>query len=631
MPNRLFQAVLVAALVTPTAARTQSISVVAARGFHPTAVLGPHVRYVLATDSADGSAIIRDLAVPPVAFAGSIRIEGTVPFARAPERQPFADTIRFEADGRAVLALADAAGRPPMLVEVTGSRVFPAGRINITAPRWPLSRVLLVTISPADLYELVYRGTGLGERDRVRVDDRAGFVFLTDPTMGSTTVAIGFGRNTRGRVQSDVASILVPRSYDGQVANERRTVGALTLIVDPARDEDVARAEIVFGVGDSEAEAMRVARLSSEEPTSPLRAAPLRWHTPSADADLLVRQVFLAAGWALDWDALQGERSIPSSAERPVLNAQDADAGAIIALQRGDTGAVCGSYRLLRPTGDRPTRSELALRVTARGRVFAAADTSDPADDASLVLLGYSCYLATRNGTMLRQDYPVLRAAGSRAARAGGEAAAEAVERLAELDDELVRLSPGRAAEGDSLRAEAARIAGTSAAPLPGQLWRSVFADAQRGIAEYGRLSAGGDLGGLSFGAAGNFVESMVGEVFGVTEYLDHLEIAPQLGGIADDQSWQLDGLLLSGGDTLGLAYRPASRSAVVKLTAAQRHRIVLRFPWLAANSCVMARRGPDSERLALVQQSDNSFYVDVRAAFDPATITLSAGPCGGP
>ena len=629
MSNRLVLGTL-AALLSPALLRAQSITVPATRGFHPTAVLLPHVRYVVAADSDDGSLLIADLAVPPAAFAGAIRIEGTMPYARQPERRPFADTVRFETDGRVQLLLADAPNRPPMIVEVTGARGVPAGRINVIAPRWPLTRVLLATISPADLYDLVDRVTGFGVRDRIRVDDRQGFAFITDSSTGSATVAIGFGRGTRGRFQSDVASVIVARDFGGQVGRERRTVGAISMILEPARDDEgTARAEIVFGVGDSEAEAMRAAQAASQEPQVTPRASSLRWQTPSADANLLVRHVMAASGWMLDWDAVRGERSIPSSAARPIINADDASQGAVIALQRGDTAAVCGSYRLLRSPDGSATRSETGLHLTARGRTFVPSDSTTPADDAALVMLGYACYSATRSRAMLQAEYPVMAAAAARAARAGGEAAGEAVERLAELDDELVRLIPGRAAAGDSLRVEAARLAGMASAPMPGALWRSVFADAQRGIAsDYGRLSAGGGTGGLSSGAAGTFVGSMAGEIFGITEYLDHVEIAPQLGGIADDQTWTLDGWLLARGDTLGLTYRPATRTATIRLSATQLHRIVLRLPWLTATSCVTSRRGPDAERLPLVQLSDGSFYIDVRAAFDPATITLTASAC---
>jgi hypothetical protein len=60
--------------------------------------------------------------------------------------------------------------------------------------------------------------------------------------------------------------------------------------------------------------------------------------------------------------------------------------------------------------------------------------------------------------------------------------------------------------------------------------------------------------------------------------------------------------------------------------------RLVLRFPWLAANSCVEVRRGRDPvERLTLVMLSDGSAFVDVRGWFDPAELRISARACGGP
>ncbi len=613
----------------------QSIAVVVNPNFRPTAALQPHVRYIVGADSADGTALLQELAVPPVAFAGSVRIEGVQPGARAPERRPFADTVRFDADGRVQLLLADAAGRPPMAVEVVGARGAAAGRIAITAPRWPLGRAMLVTIAPADLYELAYRGAGFGVRDRIRVDDRTGFAFLTDSSAGPTTVAIGFGRATRGRIQSDLGQVVVARDFGGETGRERRTVGALTMIIDPARGDDgTAHVEILFGVGDTETDATRAAHAASDEPPLTPRTPALRWHTPSTDADLLVRHLFAAAGWMLDWDLLDGERSIPSSSVRPVLRAADAWLGTPIVLQRGDTAAVCGSYRLLRgPPTARSARSEVAIRLGPRGRYLAVTDTATTEADAALVLLGYACYAATRDASLLRADFPRLAAAVARAVQGDAEELApEAVERLAELDDELARLAgDGRRSSGDSLRAEAARLAGRASSPLPGSLWRLVFAEAQRGIGrDYGRLSESGGPGGASLAAAGTFVALMAGEVFGVTEYLDRLEVAPQLAGIADDQLWQLDGWLLNGGDTLGISYRPADRSAVIRLTAAQRRRLVLRFPWLAATSCVTARRGAEGERLPLVQQADGSFYVDVRATFDPAEIRVLAESCGG-
>ncbi len=609
----------------------QTIAVTTNRGFHPTAVLLPHVRYIVAADSADGSVLIDELSVPPVTFTGSVRIEGVQPGARAPEQRAFPDTVRFEPDGRVMLLVADAAGRPPMRVEVDGARGATGGRISITAPRWPLGRAMLITVSPADLYELGH-GTGFGSRDRIRVDDRGGFAYLSDSTAGPTTVAIGFGRGTQGRIQSDAASILIQRDYGGETGRLRRQLGALTMVVDPARDDDgTARADVVFGIGNSEAEASHAAQAAADEPQITPRAAPLRWHTPSSDADLLVRQLTAVAGWMLDWDLVGGQHTIPSSALRPAIRATDAWAGAPLALQRGDTAAVCGSYRLLRGAGTDRARDEVALRLGPQGRSFSRSDSTSPASDAALVLLGWSCYLATRDAVMLRADYPKLAAAATRASTGdAGALGPEAVERLAELADEMARLGGGAVSSGDSLRGEAARLARSQAAPLPGSLWRGVFAQAQSGINhEYGRLSDGGPVGGTSLAAGGTLVDEVAGELFGINEYVDHLEIAPQLAGIADDQAWSIDGWLLANGDTLGMTYRPADRAAMIRLSAAPRRRFVVRFPWMTPNGCVSIRRGSETERPLVTQQSDGSAYFDVRGTFDPAVITVSASACG--
>lgn len=620
---------LLALLLSPPLA-AQAIAVTVNRNFHPTAVLLPHVRYIIASDSSDASLVIDELSVPPVTFTGFIRIEGVQPGARAPEQHAFPDTVRFEPDGRVMLLVADAAGRPPMRIEVDGARGATGGRISITAPRWPVGRAMLVTVSPADLYELGH-GTGFGSRDRLRVDDRGGFAYLTDSTTGPTTVAIGFGRGTRGRIQGDAASILIQRDYGGETGRLRRQLGALTMVVDPARDDDgTARADIVFGIGNSEAEASHSAQAAADEPQITPRPAPLRWHTPSADADLLVRQLTTVAGWMLDWDLVGGQRTIPSSATHPAVRAVDAWAGAPLALQRGDTAAVCGSYRLLRGAGTDPTRDEVALRLGPQGRVFTRSDTTSPASDAALVLLGWSCYLTTRNAAMLRADYPKLAAAATRASTSdAGVLGPEAVERLAELADEMARLGGGPSS-GDSLRGEAARLASTQAAPLPGSLWRGVFSQSQSGVnREYGRLSDGGPIGGTSLAAGGALVDQVAGELFGINEYVDHLEIAPQLAGIADDQAWSIDGWLLADGDTLGMSYRPADRAATIRLSAAPRRRFVVRFPWMTPSGCVSIRRGNDTERPLVTQQSDGSLYFDVRGTFDPAVITVSASACG--
>jgi hypothetical protein len=328
----------------------------------------------------------------------------------------------------------------------------------------------------------------------------------------------------------------------------------------------------------------------------------------------------------LDWDVVGGERPLPASASRPAVRALDTWLGATLALQRGDTAAVCGSYRLLtRAGGSAASHVEVGPRLARVGRVLGATDSSDASADAALVLLAYTCFAANRDATALRQAWPLLAAAAARAARDGpAELAAEAVERLAELDDALAR------GGGDSLRAEAARLAPPEVPGVPATLWRAATQEAQRGISrDFGRLSSGGAEGGVSAAAAGAWLDLVVDELFGVGEYLDHIEIAPQLAGIADEFTWQLEGWRLANGDTLTFTYRPADRRATLRITAPRRRRVALRFPWLTAGSCVTSRRGPDSaERLPVVQQADGSFYVDVRGAYESAEIRISAGGC---
>ena len=625
---------VLAALVTGGSLAAQNIGVVATPLFRPTAVLLPHLRYVVAADSGDSRAVLRDIAVPPVGF-GSIRIDGVQPGARDPETHPFADTVRFDGDGRVVLLLADGRGRPPMSVEVFGSRGAPGGRIVITAPGLPLGRVILVTVSPADVYELIWRRTGYGDRDNLRLDDLGGMAYLTDTTAGTTTVAIGFGRGTTGRIQSDVASMIVARDFGGTTGRERRLVNSLVLAIDPRRDDaGVARAEIVFGVGNTDNEAFQATRAASlEQPSSPA-LPPLRIATPSPDVTLLMRHLFAATGLMLSWDMLGGERPIPASASRPSVRAGDAAAAAAFVVQRGDTAALCGTYRLLRrSSGNGASRPEVGPRLGRNGRFLSVSDSSDPSADAAMVMLAFACYEATRDAVFLRGEYPALAGAAQRAASSvPGASSAEALERLAEMQDELTRFAgTGFAVSADSLRAQAAALSPPGVAPSAAALWRSVTTEARQGLnRDYGRLSSGSEEGGVSMAAVGAFFDQLTGELFGVTEYLDRLEIAPSLDGIADDFTWQLDSWQLGGRETLGLSYRPADRRATIRITASQRHRLVLRFPWLGSGSCIMARRGPDTERLTPVSQADGSVYVDVRGAYEPAELVLSADPCPG-
>ncbi|MFI5281007.1 MAG: hypothetical protein ACHQU1_10950, partial [Gemmatimonadales bacterium] len=115
----------------------------ATRSLRPTAVLVPHVRYVLAVDSETGQIALRDLAIPPVVF-GTVRIEGIQPFQRETTPHAFADTVRFEPDGRVLLLRADDLDRDRRTAQLVGARGVGGGRLVISAPRWPINRVLLV-------------------------------------------------------------------------------------------------------------------------------------------------------------------------------------------------------------------------------------------------------------------------------------------------------------------------------------------------------------------------------------------------------------------------------------------------------------------------------------------------------
>jgi len=627
-----FVTAIVLALASAGPARAQSIVVVANRTFRPTAVLGPHLRYVVATDSADGSALLRDVAIPPVVFAGSIRVEGVQPGARAPEPAPFADTVRFEPDGRPVLRLADAGGRPPISVQLVGARGAAAAKLVITAPQFPLGRAMLITISPADIYDLHRRAVGYGDRDDLQVDDRAGMAYLSDPGAGPTTVAIGFGRGAHGRMQADAAQLLVTRVFDGVPGTERRDVRALTLAIDPDRDASgTAHAEILFGLGNSAAEAAAAAQAVSDEPAFRPRASALRIVTPSDDIALLVPQILAASGWMLDWDVIDGQRTVPASAADPAVRAVDGWYGASLARQRGDAAAVCGTYYIVRPAGDPrvPSRVEVAPALGAQGRTILVSDSTSPDAEAAAILLAHKCFAISRDTALLRRAWPALAAAGARLTGASPDLAADALERLGDMDDAL-RSIEGSAHEphGDSLRAVAAALPAGAPSPTNTEMWNAILDEARRGVhRDYGRPSGSGP-GGLSAVAAGTFMDMVVGRLFGVREYLDRIEVRPHVDGIADGETWQLQGWLFGGGDTLGVSYRPADRRAVIRLVASQRRRVVLQFPWLTETSCVTARRGPDVEHLPLTMLADGGYYVDVRAFYDAAELTVSAAAC---
>jgi hypothetical protein len=588
----------------------------------------------VAVDSETGQIELRDLAIPPVVF-GTVRVEGIQPFQRESAPRAFADTVRFEADGRVVLLRADERGRPPIAIEVVGARGAAGGRLVITAPRWPLNRVLLVTVAPADIYEMGWGSVGFAVRDRIRVDDRIGMAYLTDSSAGATTVAIGFGRGATGRVQTQSTDIVLRRDFGGEEGRERRQIGALTLAIEPARDgAGDAHAEVIFGVGESEGEAARAAQAAGAEENLAPRAANLRVHTPDDDVDNALHHALAAAGWQLDWDLLSGARTITGTAMRPAVRAADAWRAASVARARGDTAAVCGTYRVLRgglplPA---PPHGEVALRLGGRGRYLGVSDSAGRGADAGLVLLAYDCYRGARNAAWLRGEMPALEAASARAANdATDPAVPPMLRRLGEIEDELARLSGGRReSRGDSLRALATQMEGAPSFRAPAEAWRSVRADAHRALTQnFGRPASATDPGGLSLTAAGAFVDAVARGLFGVEEHLDRVDVMPNFQGVADDQTWELAGWILGASDTLDVSYRPADHAARVRIAGVRGWQLALRFPWLNEHSCVTARRGAEIEPLNLVMLADGAGYVDVRATFDPAEIRVTAQQCG--
>ncbi len=623
--------VVLVAFVLPAGLPGQGISVVTRPGMRPAAVLVPHVQYSVAADSADGAVVVRDLAVGPVAFAGMVRVDGVQPGARGLDARPFPDTARFEPDGRVILLRADGPGRPPLTIEVIGSRGAAAGRIGITARDWPVGRALLVTFAPADVFEAVRRGAGFGERDRVRIDDRAGVAYLTDATTGPTTVAVGFGRGAQGRIQEVAGEVLVERDFGGAGAVERRQVGGLTFALEPAREEGgVVRAEIVFGVGVNEAGALQAARAGAAEPPAASAPTGLVVATPAPDVSLAATHALAAAGVAFDWDVIGGTRAMTASAREPVVRATDVWYGGPLAVQRADTAILCGSYRLLRDSrGDSGEVRRISLRLGAQGRYLAAEGSGSR---AALALAGYACYRATREPAFLRSELPGLLSLVAAAAAAGDTLTADALDRLAQMDEELARLD-GRVGSGraDSLRAEAERRRPTGGPVTAAVRWQAISGAASNAVSrQYGRMAGEGQPGGLAVAAAGAWLDAVAGDLYGVDEQLDGIVVAPGLDGIADAFTWRLEGWRLAR-DTIGISYRPADRAATIRVTAFTRRRLYLAFPWLAPNSCVRARRGGGStETLPLVRLADGSYYTDLRAFYDPAIVSITATPCGG-
>lgn len=356
---------------------------------------------------------------------------------------------------------------------------------------------------------------------------------------------------------------------------------------------------------------------------------PLRATTPAINLGLLLTHVMSAAAASLDWDRIQGFRAIVSSAARPSVNAPDAWRGAALALQRGDSAAVCGTYRLLRRSAAaNGSPREISLRLSRSGRYAAAEE--QPRGDAAMVMLAFACYRATRNADWMRGEMPLLIAAAGRAGATRDPLAAEATLSLAELDDDLAR-QPNQppSTRGDSLRAAAEPMRAYEPEQRAATVRWSEFTTALNdAIArDYGRLSSGDSLGGLSLATAGGIVDALGRDLFGVEEALDGIVISPGLDGIADDFTWRLDGWQLSR-DTVSIAYRPADRAMTIRTGASRRIRLLLSIPWLRAESCVRSRRGAATDQLTPVMLTDGSAYVDLRPYYEPAEVTISSLPC---
>jgi len=415
--RRSTRAALAAILLLSAAAPLagQAVTVVATRAFRPTAVLEPHAQYWLATDSADGALVFRDVTINPVTI-GTIRVEGIEPMARQAEPRPAPDTVRFDPDGRVALTVSNGPGRPPLSLELTGSRVAPALRIAITARAWPLTRVMLVTIAPADITEHRWHSVGWGIADRVRVDDRTMTAYLSDSTTGPTTVAVQIGGGARGRIQGEAADEMVTHDVDGARTVERRHVAAVSFIVQPVRDVDGnAHADILVGLGTSEAEADQAAHVAADAMWPAYPRPPLRVATPSSDVSLLLAHLLGAARPMLDYDRIAGLRNMPAGSYT-FLAAFDRDGwyGALTALQLGDPGVVCSEYQLFKRFAESSgaQRHEIWNRLSNRGRVL----WTDPwggrwfGDKEPYQLLkGYACYRATRDAAWLTAELPNLR------------------------------------------------------------------------------------------------------------------------------------------------------------------------------------------------------------------------------
>ena len=399
----------------PAQAPAPDITVVASRDFRPTAVLLPHFQFTVAVDSAGGGVVLRAVTINPVTFTGWVRIEGVDPGERAPEQPPFADSVRFSADGRVTLLVADSASGAPLAVTMVGDTAVPAGKLVITGTRWPLGRAVLVTIDPADLFEQRWRSVGYGVRDRITVDDVRHIAFLRDTTIAGTVIAIGPGRGTRAAIRTEGTSIVVRTEFGGETGRERRALGRLVFALEPARDPaGTMHAELVFGLGATEAEAVRaVARAASTAP--PSRSAGPRAATPSAGVDVLLAHLLGAAGPMLRYDRIATFRNMPAGSYT-FLAAFDRDGwyGTTTALQLDDPEVVCSEYALMKQYADSSgaQRHEIWNRLGPRGRYVWTDDWGGKwlADkDPYQILKGYACFRSTRDTAWLAAELPNLR------------------------------------------------------------------------------------------------------------------------------------------------------------------------------------------------------------------------------
>ncbi len=403
----------------PLAAQSPApdINVVATPAFRPTAVLLPHFQFWVAVDTSAGGLVLRDLTINPVTFTGWVRIEGIRPGARQPERRMFPDSVRFSADGRVTLLVADSATRRPIEIEPLGVSGAAAAKLVITAPRWPYNRAFLVTIDPADLYEHRWRSVGYGVADKIRIDDGRNLAFLRDSTIARTVIAIGPGPLTEGAIRQEQTSIVLTTNYGGEIGRERRYLTRLVLSLQPTRDSaGRARAEVVFGLGETEAQAAQALAAAASAGPPPGPAGP-RLAAPAPDVSSLLAHILGAARPMLRYDRIATFRNAPAGSYT-FLAAFDRDGwyGATTALQLGDPEVVCSEYGLMKqfadPEGGGAQRHEVWNRLGPAGRYVWTDDWGGHwmgDKDPYQILKAYACYRATRDSAWLAYELPSLR------------------------------------------------------------------------------------------------------------------------------------------------------------------------------------------------------------------------------